>query len=98
VRRTLACSYRDLSVWPGIPLHPLNQLDLLLHPIGILGVWTFAVDEPLTGLDFLADQFGQTRVIVLQSLEVEQQRIVPALLEFVADFTDFVQVTDRKFD
>jgi hypothetical protein len=44
-----------------------------------------AQDEPFAGLDFLADEFGQTRVVGLQALEEEPPRNVPAPFEFGAE-------------
>ena len=49
-------------------------------------------------LDFLADEFGQACVVVLQALEEEQERIVSAPFEFVADWADLRQVAVRVGD
>jgi len=49
-------------------------------------------------LDFLADGFGQTRVVVLQTLEEEQPRMVPAPVECVTDLAHLLQVAVRMGD
>ncbi len=44
--------------------------------------------------DFIADEFGQARVVRFQALEEKQERIVPAPFEFVADSADLLQVAE----
>ena len=52
---------------------------------GLKSVRAVAEDEPLAGIDFVAAEFGQAGVVSVQALEEEQQRIVAAPFEFVAD-------------
>ena len=52
---------------------------------GLKSVLAVAEDEPLADFDFVADEFGQAGVVSVQALEEEQQRMVPAPFEFVAD-------------
>jgi hypothetical protein len=52
----------------------------------------------VSGPGFPADESGQARVVVLQALEEEPPRNVPAPFEFVADLADLLQVAVRVGD
>ena len=47
---------------------------------------------------FIADEFGQARVVRFQALEEKQERIVPAPFEFVAGSADLLQVGANRRD
>jgi len=55
-------------------------------------------EQKCSGFDFIADEFGQARVVRFQALEEKQERIVPAPFEFVADSADLLQVAMRVGD
>ena len=54
-----------------------------------------AQDEPFARFDFVADEFGQARVIAFHALEIEQERIVTAPFKFVADLANLSQIAVR---
>ena len=78
-----------------LALHSLNQGGFVLHPRRGWRVGAVAQDEPGPRGDFLLQQFGQPRVLTLQALEEKQERLVPALLQPVADFPDWLEVLVR---
>lgn len=79
----------------------MNQGGFVLIPRRGWRVGAVAQDEPGPRGDFLLPQFGQPRVLTLQALEEKQERLVPARLQPVADFPDwldvFVRVGEGKF-
>jgi|GEM_PF-4487540 len=75
-----------------------NQGNLIWDVFRRLGVRAVAKDKPIAFLDFIADEFGQARVVRFQALEEKQDRIVPAPFEFVADLANLLQIAVRVGD
>ena len=69
--------------------------DFFLNPAGCARRFTVAKDEEISRLDFLMKKIRKDRVVLRQALKIEQQGIVPALLEHIPDLADRLDVHVR---